>query len=104
MSISILRSGILDTVQDTGRIGYGNLGINNGGPMDVAAMKLANMIVANPINKPVIEIHFPGPQILFEQKALISITGGDFTATIDGEPVPGWRPIVVKRKSVLLFS
>jgi antagonist of KipI len=104
MSISILRSGILDTVQDTGRIGYGNLGINNGGPMDVAAMKLANMIVANPINKPVIEIHFPGPQILFEQNALISITGGDFTATIDGEPVPGWRPIVVKRKSVLLFS
>jgi antagonist of KipI len=104
MSISILRSGVLDTIQDTGRTGFGNLGINVSGPMDLFAMKVANMLVANPLNQPVLEMHFPGPQILFEQNALISLTGGDFSATIDGEPVPSWKPLVVKRKSVLLFA
>src|SRR3954469_14169254 len=104
MSISILKSGVLDTVQDKGRYGYGNLGINIGGPMDVYAMKVANMLVSNPIDSAIIEIHFPGPQILFEQNALITLTGADFSATINGEPVNCWKPIVVKRKSVLLFN
>jgi len=104
MSISILRSGVLDTVQDAGRNGYGNLGINVGGPMDLFAMKVANILVDNAVDSPVIEFHFPAAQILFEQNALISITGGDFSATLDGEAVPSWKPLVVKRKSVLLFT
>jgi len=104
MSVSILRSGVLDTIQDVGRYGYSNLGINISGPMDPYAMKVANVLVSNPIEKPVMEIHFPGPQILFEQNALISLTGADFAPTINGEPVPLWKPLVVRRKSVLLFS
>ena len=104
MSVSILRSGVLDTIQDVGRYGYGNLGINISGPMDHYAMKVANILVSNPTEKPVLEIHFPGPQILFEQNALISLTGADFAPTINGEPVHMWKPLVVRRKSVLLFS
>ena len=104
MSISILRSGVLDTIQDIGRNGFGNLGINVGGPMDLFAMKVANMLVANSADAPVLEMHFPAAQILFEQNALISITGGEFGATLNGEPVPSWKPLVVKRKSVLLFT
>jgi len=104
MSISILRSGVLDTIQDLGRYGYGNQGINIGGPMDTYAMKVANMLVSNAANKAVLEIHFPGPQILFEQNALISLTGADFTPTINGEIVPLWKPLVVRGKSLLMFS
>ena len=103
MSVSILRSGVMDTIQDVGRYGYSNLGINISGPMDVYAMKVANLLVSNAVEKAVIEIHFPGPQVLFEQNALISLTGADFSATINGEPVPTWKPLVVRRKSVLLF-
>ncbi|HYJ37104.1 MAG TPA: biotin-dependent carboxyltransferase family protein [Chitinophagaceae bacterium] len=104
MSVSILRSGVLDTIQDVGRYGYSNYGINISGPMDPYAMKVANLLVSNPVEKAVIEIHFPGPQVLFEQNALISLTGADFAPTINGEPVPMWKPLVVRRKSVLLFS
>ena len=104
MSVSILRSGVMDTIQDVGRYGFSNLGINISGPMDVYAMKVANLLVSNAVEKAVIEIHFPGPQVLFEQNALISLTGADFSATINGEPVPTWKPLVVRRKSVLLFS
>jgi len=80
------------------------MGINVGGPMDLFAMKVANMLVANATDSPVLEMHFPAAQILFEQNALISITGGEFGATLNGEPVPSWKPLVVKRKSVLIFA
>ena len=104
MSVSILKSGVLDTIQDLGRYGYSNLGINVSGPMDHYAMKTANLLVANEVEKAVMEIHYPGPQILFEQNALISLTGADFGATINGEPVTFWKPLVIKGKSVLQFT
>ena len=94
----------MDTIQDVGRYGYSNLGINISGPMDPYAMKVANLLVSNPANKAVVEIHFPGPQILFEQNALISLTGADFEPHINGEPVPLWKPLVVRGKSLLMFS
>ncbi len=104
MSVSILKSGVLDTIQDLGRYGYSNLGINISGPMDQYAMKTANLLVSNETEKAVMEIHYPGPQILFEQNALISLTGADFGATINGESVSFWKPLVVKGKSVLQFT
>ena len=104
MSVSILKSGVLDTIQDLGRYGYSNLGINISGPMDQYAMKTANLLVSNEIERAVMEIHYPGPQILFEQNALISLTGADFGATINGESVSFWKPLVVKGKSVLQFT
>ncbi len=103
MSISILRSGIMDSIQDNGRCGFGNLGINTNGAMDRYAMQVANFLVMNEADRAVLEIHFPGPQILFEQNALISITGADFSATLNGDEAPCWRPIAVRRNSVLQF-
>jgi len=49
-------------------------------------------------------LHFPGPQILFEQNALISITGADMQPTINGELVDCWRPLMVRKNSLLQFS
>src|SRR5215831_16631775 len=103
MSISIIKPGLLDTVQDMGRFGYGNWGINPTGVMDQYAAKLANMLVGNESTEAVIEIHFPGAQILFEQNALISLTGANFSPTLNDEPLPLWQPIVVRKNTVLHF-
>ena len=104
MAISVLKSGVLDTIQDDGRCGFSDLGVNISGAMDRYAMKVANMLVTNEVNRPVIEMHFPAPQILFEQNALISITGGDFSPTVNGEQVAMWKPLLVRKNSVLQFS
>lgn len=104
MSLSIIKPGLLDTIQDMGRYGYSSWGINPGGVMDGYAARVANMLVGNDPNEAVMEIHFPGAQLLFEQNALISITGADFTPTLnDDEPVSTWRPIVVRRNTLLHF-
>jgi len=103
MSFSIIKPGILDTIQDLGRIGYGNWGINPGGVMDRYAAQVANLLVGNCGNEAVMEVHFPGPQILFEQNTLIAITGADFSPTVNDEKIPTWQPIVVRKNTVLQF-
>ncbi|MBS1918211.1 MAG: biotin-dependent carboxyltransferase family protein [Bacteroidetes bacterium] len=103
MSISVIKPGLLDTIQDLGRYGYSHWGINAGGVMDRFAASVANMLVGNCVDEPVLEVHFPGPQILFEQNALIAITGADFSASLNEELLPLWKPVVVRKNTVLHF-
>lgn len=103
MSLTIIKPGLLDTLQDLGRTGYSRLGINAGGVMDRYAAQLANMLVGNDPMEAVMEIHFPGAQFLFEQNTLISVTGADFTAMLNDEHIPLWHPIVVRKNTVLHF-
>jgi antagonist of KipI len=104
MSFSIIKPGLLDTIQDLGREGYGSWGINPGGAMDRYAAQVANMLVGNCCGEGVIEMHFPGPQILFEQNALIALTGANFSAMLNDEPIPLWQPVVVRKNTVLHFT
>ncbi len=103
MAFSIIKPGLLDTIQDLGRNGFGNWGISPGGAMDTYAAQVANLLVGNDKHEAVIEIHFPGPQILFEQNTLIAITGADFSPTLVDEVIPRWQPIVVRKNTVLHF-
>jgi len=103
MAITIVKPGLLDTIQDLGRFGFGKWGVNPGGAMDTYAARVANMLVGNESCEAVIEMHFLGPQLLFEHNALISLTGADFTPTLNDEPLPLWRPIVVRKNTVLHF-
>lgn len=103
MAFSIIKPGLLDTIQDLGRHGFGNWGVNPGGAMDIYAAQVANLLVGNDQHEAVIEIHFPGPQILFEQNTLIAITGADFSPTVNDEIIPRWQPVVVRKNTVLHF-
>ena len=104
MSIQIMKSGIQDTIQDQGRVGYRHLGINKSGVMDDYAFKVVNMLVGNNLDEAVIEMHFPASTILFEKETLIAISGADFSATINGEEIPLNHPILVCKNSILQFQ
>jgi len=103
MSLSIIKPGLLDTIQDMGRYGYAAAGVNPGGAADRYAASVANMLVGNETTEAVIEMHFPGPHILFEQNTLISITGGDFFPMLNDEALPMWQPVIVRKNTVLHF-
>ncbi|HEU4471010.1 MAG TPA: biotin-dependent carboxyltransferase family protein [Flavisolibacter sp.] len=104
MSLRITRTGLLDTVQDGGRMGYQHLGIGPGGPMDRFSARLANALLGKPLDSPVIELHFPAATLLFEKPAIICLCGADFMPCINGEPVPMHHPIVVNSQAVLSFE
>lgn len=104
MSIVIEKAGLLDTVQDFGRFGYGFLGVNNNGPMDLYAFGMANALLGNELNTPVLEMHFPAPVIRFQQPALIAITGANFSAILNGETLLNNRVYQVAAGAVLRFG
>lgn len=103
MSMIVVKAGIQDTVQDAGRYGYQHLGINPTGAMDRYAMQIANALTGNHPGEGVLELHFPASVFLFTQPALIALTGADFAASINGEAVPLYHPILVGKNDVLHF-
>lgn len=104
MSIKIIKAGVLATLQDGGRKGWRSKGIGGGGAMDIFAMSVANYLVGNDDGNAVMEINFPAPEILFQQDAIISLTGADFFATINETAVSVWKALFVKKDSVLKFK
>lgn len=103
MNLRIIKAGVLDTVQDMGRYGWQQLGINPGGVMDKLSAKVANILVGNDNHEPVIELHFPASSFFFEQPALIALSGADFSATINGDEVPALQPVLISKYSILQF-
>ncbi|HMG67864.1 MAG TPA: biotin-dependent carboxyltransferase family protein [Chitinophagaceae bacterium] len=104
MSLRIIKAGVLDTIQDLGRYGVQHLGINPGGAMDRFAAQAVNMLLGNCVDEAVIEIHFPSSIFLFEQEAMLAIGGADFSATINGEEIPPWHPVITAKNSILQFQ
>ena len=103
MSLRIIKAGILDTIQDLGRYESQHLGINPNGAMDRFSAQLANALLGKELSAPVLELHFPAAQILFEKATIISICGADFTPIINNQPVPLDHPIAVEENSLLRF-
>lgn len=103
MSIKVSRPGLLASIQDLGRYGFQKYGVIISGAMDVNSLRIANLLVGNEEGEAVLEVTLMGTSLLFEEDLLIAITGGDLSPAIDGEPVPLWRPVYVKKGSVLQF-
>jgi len=104
MSIKIIKAGVLATLQDVGRHGYRSIGVGSSGAMDIFAMQTANYLSGNDEQPAVIEINFPAPEILFQQDAVISLTGADLAATVNEKAIPVWTTVFVKKGSVLKFK
>ncbi|HEV7699126.1 MAG TPA: biotin-dependent carboxyltransferase family protein [Pyrinomonadaceae bacterium] len=104
MSLTLLRAGILTTVQDLGRSGWRRCGINPNGPMDPVAARVANLLAGNDENNALLEMHFPAAEIRFDSAVTFAICGGDFSAELDREPVGNWRSFLATKGSTLHFT
>ncbi|MGM1049500.1 MAG: biotin-dependent carboxyltransferase family protein [Bacillota bacterium] len=103
MSITVIKPGLLSTVQDLGRSRYGKYGVSMSGSMDHFSHRTANWLVGNDEREATLELTWSGFTAQFEQDQWIAITGGDFSPAIEGEIVPMWRPVFVRRGSILTF-
>lgn len=102
--ISVLKPGLLTTVQDLGRPGFQQYGIAVGGALDAFAARVANMIVGNDDNAAVLEMAQTGPDLRFERDALIAWTGADFAAQLDRQPLPPERAVRVSAGETVSFG
>ena len=95
MNIDVLRPGLLTTLQDRGRHGCAMLGVGRAGAMDDVAMRLANALVGNAVDAPVLEITLIGPRLRFDAPATIALAGAEFPARNGGEELPSWQAVAI---------
>lgn len=103
MSLLIQKEGIFTSVQDLGRFGLQRFGINPRGAMDRTAVRIINLLLGNDEDRSVLEIHFPGPEILFENTCRIALGGADFAPELSGKPISNWQAYAVGESSILRF-
>jgi len=104
MGIKVLTPGLLTSIQDLGRYEYQKYGVIVSGAMDSHSLRLANILVGNEEGEGVLEISLVGPTLHMETDVMLAITGGDLSPSIDGKPVPMWRPVYLKEGSILQFG
>ena len=104
MSLTVLKPGLLSTFQDAGRTGNQHLGMPVCGVMDTRAHRLANLLAGNDRDHATLEITLAGPTLRFETSACFAIAGADLQATLNGNPIPVYRPLIARAGDVLAFG
>lgn len=102
--IIICKPGLFTTIQDLGRYGYQKFGVVTSGAMDTLSHRIANLLVGNEEDSATLEVTLIGPVIQFQEDTLIAICGANLSPTIDGEPIPMFKPLIIKRKQRLRFG
>ena len=95
--LRVERAGLLTTVQDLGRDGYGRFGLATAGALDDYACRWANLLVGNEPGDAALELTLLGPALVYEGAGPVAaaLTGADCGATRNDEPLPRWRTVIL---------
>src|SRR5260370_15446458 len=99
--IDVQASGLLTTVQDLGREGFGPLGVSPCGAADAVARRIGNRLVGNEEGAAGLEMTLHGGTFSFPMGAVLALTGSDFGATLDGKAAEMWTAFETKPGQVL---
>jgi antagonist of KipI len=91
-SLVVKLPGLLTTIQDLGRPGFGPMGISPAGAADPVALRLANLLVGNEPTAAGLEMTLVGGSYVFPTGAVIALAGANMGATLDGHPIDLWAP------------
>jgi biotin-dependent carboxylase-like uncharacterized protein len=104
MAIRVKSSGLLTTVQDTGRFGEYAIGMPPSGAMDVFSHEVGNYLVGNEDGTAGLEITYFGPELEFTEDAVVAVTGAEMPPKINGEEAPTWETLQAREGDVLSFD
>ncbi|GHP13424.1 urea carboxylase [Lentilactobacillus fungorum] len=103
-NLSVVQPGLQTTVQDLGRITHQIDGFPTSGSMDQAAHRLANLLVDNPGKTAVLEFALVGPTLVFRTETFIALTGGQFSPSLNGKPIPQNQAIRIQKNDRLTIG
>ncbi len=102
-AFEVLAPGILTTLQDLGRFGYGQFGVPPAGALDPFSYQIANLLVKNIGNEACLEITLTGLKLRSLGECLIAITGGDLSPTLNGDSLKMWNTHLLIEGDVITF-
>src|SRR6202048_5187091 len=94
--IQVQAPGLLTTVQDLGREGFGPIGVSPSGAADPVSLRLGNRLMGNAEGAAGLEMTLLGVTFMFPDGAIFALTGSDFGSTLDAAPVTLWTPVAAK--------
>ena len=94
--IQVQSPGLLTTVQDLGREGFGALGVSPSGAADPISLRLGNRLVGNPESAAALEMTLLGGSFQFPQGCVFALTGSDFAAKLNQAPIFPWTSVEAK--------
>ena len=101
MSITILKSGMMSSIQDLGRWGFQQYGVPIGGAMDKVSASIANLICGNDEKEAVIEMTLHGTEIMFNEQTYCALSGAGCRAYIDEVELPFNRFLDIPAYSII---
>jgi antagonist of KipI len=99
--IEVQAPGMLTTVQDLGREGFGPMGVSPSGAADLMALRIGNRLVGNAEGAAGFEMTLLGGRFVLWEDTVFALTGSDFGATLDGAPVLVWTSDQAKARQTL---
>ncbi len=99
--IEVQEPGLLTTVQDLGREGFGPMGLSPSGAADAMSLRIGNRIVGNAEGAAGLEMTLLGGTFVFPEGAIVALAGSDFGATLDGKPIELWMAVEARPGQVL---
>jgi antagonist of KipI len=99
--IEVQAPGLLTTVQDLGREGFGAMGVSPSGAADPVSLRIGNRMIGNEANAAGLEMTLLGGRFVFWEDAVFALAGSDFGATLNGGPVPLWAPCKARARETL---
>lgn len=102
--IKVIKPGLATSVQDLGREGYYHLGIPPSGALDQYALQAANHLVGNPADAAGLECALVGPELEFQQDALVAVCGAQMPVLLDDREQRPDTAFAVRAGQVLRFS
>ncbi|HTP52144.1 MAG TPA: biotin-dependent carboxyltransferase family protein [Anaeromyxobacteraceae bacterium] len=102
--MTVLKPGLLTTVQDAGRPGYRAFGLPVAGAMDRLSYALANLLAGNAPGAAALEMTLLGGAFRFSREGYAAVCGADMQASLDGRPLGPASGFPVAAGSELAFG
>ncbi|MEH6405488.1 MAG: biotin-dependent carboxyltransferase family protein [Sneathiella sp.] len=106
----ILSPGMLSTIQDKGRFGYGSYGVPRSGAIDPVSLRLGNALVGNDPYEAALEFRFMGPVVTAENGpiriGLACEAGAELTDIQNNETlqISPWQTVTLNEGNILKVS
>lgn len=94
-AVEVVEPGVLTLVQDLGRPGWAHVGVGRSGAADVAALRLANRLVANTEGAAGLELLMGGLRLRARGPLTVACAGAPAPVRVGGVPVGMHAPVEV---------
>jgi biotin-dependent carboxylase-like uncharacterized protein len=102
-AFEVLHPGVHTTIQDLGRPGFMKYGTPASGVADRFSARVANLLVGNTPGAALLEITLFRLELLALNALAIAVTGGNLSPMVNGNPLPMWQTVFVKKGDRIVF-